>query len=168
MKPQDLLVYLKILLWKKGRWTVAGIAESIGLSASETHAAIQRGKESGLFDPLTEKPVRAALEEFLIHGVKYAFPAAPGPVAKGIPTAHSAPPMSGRIVSEKKGAYVWASRGGRVSGARIEPLYPSVPKAIRTDVELYELLALIDAVRAGRARERDLAVRELSERLRKL
>jgi hypothetical protein len=30
---------------------------------------------------------------------------------------------------------------------------------------LYELLALVDAVRGGRARERDLAIKELRKRL---
>ena len=65
MKPQDILVLLKLLLWKKGRWTVAALADSIGLSASETNAALQRANKSGLFDPLTEKPIKSALEEFL-------------------------------------------------------------------------------------------------------
>jgi hypothetical protein len=168
MKPQDILVYLKLLLWKKGRWTVAALAESIGLSASETHGALQRGKSSGLFDSLTEKPIKAALEEFLLHGLKYVFPAEPGPQAKGIPTAHSAPPLSGKIVSQPGEAFVWASPKGRVMGAQIKPLYPSVPKAIQSDVHLYELLALIDALRVGRVREQKLAAQELSERFKSL
>jgi hypothetical protein len=168
MKPQDILVYLKLLLWKKGRWTVAAIANSIGLSASETHAAIQRGKRSGLFDPLTEKPSKAALIEFLIHGLKYVFPAEPGSQAKGIPTAHSAHPLSAKIVSQAGDAFVWASPNGRISGARIEPLYPSVPKAVQSDIQLYELLALVDALRVGRVREQKLAALELKKRLKSL
>lgn len=168
MKPQDILVYLKLLLWKKGRWTVAALAKSIGLSASETHAALQRGKKSGILDSLTEKPSKARLEEFLIHGLKYVFPAELGPQAKGIPTAHSAPPLSEKIVSHPGDAFVWVSPKGRVMGAQIEPLYPSVLKAVQSDVQLYELLALIDALRVGRAREQRLAAQELSERFKSI
>jgi hypothetical protein len=40
-----------------------------------------------------------------------------------------------------------------------------VPKAVAHDDALYELLALVDAVRDGRARERELAVKELTARL---
>jgi hypothetical protein len=43
-----------------------------------------------------------------------------------------------------------------------------VPKAARRDPVLYELLALVDALRDGRARERRMAERELSTRLREL
>lgn len=168
MKPQDILVYLKLLLWKRGRWTIASLAESIGLSASETHAALQRGKKNKFFDPLTERPNKAALEEFLIHGLKYVFPVEPGPQVKGIPTAHSAPPLSEKIVSQPGDAFVWGSPKGRVLGAQIEPLYPSVPKAVQSDIELYELLAMIDAIRVGRVREQKLAVQEIQKRLRSL
>lgn len=165
MKPQDILVLLKVLLWKKGRWTVAALAKSIGLSASETHAALQRSKKNGLFDPLTEKPIKSALEEFLIHGLKYAFPAEIGRPAKGIPTAYSAPPLSLSIISQKEKAIVWPYRSGQANGLRIAPLYPSVPVAVQTDVMLYEILALIDALRIGRVREKKLAIQQLLARL---
>ncbi|NCB39610.1 MAG: hypothetical protein EOM80_12680 [Erysipelotrichia bacterium] len=46
------------------------------------------------------------------------------------------------------------------------PLYKSVPKAAMADPYLYELLALVDAIRGGRAREKNLAVKELQKRLR--
>jgi len=166
MKPQDILVYLKLLLWKKGRWTVADLADSIGLSGSETHGSIQRGMHNGLFDPLTEKPIVSALEEFLLHGIRYVFPAEPGKVCRGMPTSHSAPPLAEKIVSEEP--YVWPDDKGRVRGQAIEPLYPSVPAAARKDAELYELLALIDGVRVGRARERNLSSQEISKRLKSL
>jgi hypothetical protein len=57
---------------------------------------------------------------------------------------------------------------GDVRGVGLEPLYRAVPKAVRKDPVLYELLALIDALRDGRARERQIAERELSTRLRGL
>ena len=45
------------------------------------------------------------------------------------------------------------------------PLHKNVPKAALADPRLYELLALVDALRDGKARERELAARELSKRL---
>jgi hypothetical protein len=61
---------------------------------------------------------------------------------------------------------VWPSPDGPVRGAAFEPLYPSVPEAAKRDSCLYELLALIDAIRDGRVRERKLAEKELVTRLR--
>jgi hypothetical protein len=45
------------------------------------------------------------------------------------------------------------------------PLYDSVPGAARRDPALYDLLALIDAIRMGRARERNVAEKEITQRL---
>jgi hypothetical protein len=44
-------------------------------------------------------------------------------------------------------------------------LHKNVPQAALEDVRFYELLALVDALRDGRARERNLAGRELKKRL---
>jgi hypothetical protein len=44
-------------------------------------------------------------------------------------------------------------------------LHPGVPKACLHDVALYQLLALTDAVRIGKVRERKLAMDELRKRL---
>jgi len=50
-------------------------------------------------------------------------------------------------------------------GQEIEPLYPSIATIdFKKAPELYELLALVDAIRVGRARERNLAVEELNKR----
>ncbi len=50
-------------------------------------------------------------------------------------------------------------------GFAVEPLYTSVPMAAKADPALYELLALVDTLRVGRARERNLAEEELKKRL---
>ena len=50
-------------------------------------------------------------------------------------------------------------------GYSLTPLYPSVPAAAVRDAKLYELLALVDAIRDGRARERSLAAKEIHARL---
>jgi hypothetical protein len=60
---------------------------------------------------------------------------------------------------------VWPDPEGSMRGYEFSPLYKSVPKAAAKDSALYELLALLDAVRDGRARERALAEKELLARL---
>ena len=44
-------------------------------------------------------------------------------------------------------------------------MYKTVPQAAREDKELYELLALVDAVRDGRAREKSMAEKALTKRI---
>jgi hypothetical protein len=49
----------------------------------------------------------------------------------------------------------------------IDPLYKSMPEACLKDAKLYEALALVDALRIGRAREKNLAQDLLTQLLRK-
>lgn len=84
---------------------------------------------------------------------------------RGIPTAHSAPPLSHIIQSKDDDEYVWPSAKGEMRGQAIEPLYSSVLEAVKKDTKLYELLTLVDAIRVGRVREQELAKTELEKRL---
>ncbi|MGI4736645.1 MAG: hypothetical protein ACRYG7_15845 [Janthinobacterium lividum] len=102
-----------------------------------------------------------ALRELLEHGVPYIFAAHAGPFGRGIITGVSAPPLSQTLGNEP--AYVWPAADGEVWGTTIEPLYAGAPAAAQRDNRLYELLALVDALRLGRPRERVLASRLLKE-----
>ena len=101
--------------------------------------------------------------DFLFFGLAYVFPTAPGAVVRGMPTAHSAPPLQQLIVSDEY--YVWPDQAGEARGQAIAPLYAKVPYAARQDALLYELLALLDALRVGRAREVKLAREKLQNQL---
>jgi hypothetical protein len=101
--------------------------------------------------------------EFLQYGLKYVFPQTPGPIVRGVPTAHSAPPLDSIIQSDEK--YVWPSGKGTVRGHSIIPLFSSVVDAVKLDAFLHELLALTDSLRVGRAREKELAITELRNRI---
>ena len=95
MKPQDVLVLLEIAVRPTDApWRFKDLASDLSMSPSEIHAAIKRSTKAGLFDPLTKKPRLTALTEFLVHGLKYVFPAEPGTEVRGMPTAHSAPPLN--------------------------------------------------------------------------
>lgn len=165
LKPQDVLVVLKLLLSGDKEWRLVDLGQELGLSQTEVSFTLERARISGLVDPSKRKPNRIALEEFLLHGLKYAFPAEIGAVCRGVPTSHSMTPLSESIVSEPHDQYVWPYDLGQVRGQSVSPLYASVPFAASKDPALHELLALIDALRVGRARERGLAVEAIKRRL---
>ena len=164
MRPQDVVILLKIVALGDTPWRYSDIAQSLHISQSEVAEALNRSKQARLVDGSKKKVFRSSFIEFLTYGVKYVFPAQPGALVRGIPTAHSAKPLSEMVISDRD-AFVWPSAVGNMRGQAISPLYPSVIKAIRKDPKLYEMLALLDAVRIGRAREHKIAIEELSKRI---
>lgn len=163
MKPQDVLLLLKIISMNTSTWNQKPIAEALGLSQSEVSEAVGRCKYAGLLAQNGKTVLRMALLEFLQFGLRYVFPIHPGAVVRGVPTSHSAKPLSDEIHSTE--AYVWPLGKGSMRGHSIVPLYPSVPEAALKDQKLHELLALVDALRVGRAREKELAIKELRKRM---
>ena len=163
-KPQDIVVALKLAL-EDSFSSYAELGQALGLSASEVHAAVRRLADARLVDPDTKQVKREALRNFLVHGVPYAFPATPKEITRGMPTAWAAPAMAEKISSSDQIPPVWPDPQGQVQGAAVQPLYASVPGAARRDPELYRILALVDALRIGRARERARAEKEISQQL---
>lgn len=145
------------------------VAADLNMSPSEIHAAIKRLQQARLLHgpEMQEKPNLSALEEFLLHGVKYAFPAEHGQLTRGVPTSFAAPPLNDEIASDDELPPVWPWREGETRGIALAPLYRTAPAVALRDPILYELLALVDAIRDGRARERKIAEKELVSRLRK-
>lgn len=168
LKPQDIVVVLKLCGYApNARPSYGAIATELKMSASEIHSAVQRLKSSRLLhgSEMNEKPNLSALEEFLIHGVKYSFPAERGGPTRGMPTSYAAEPLCRLIKAGSEPIPVWADPTGMTRGIALTPLYKTVPEAARRDSLLYERLALIDAIRDGRARERNLAEKELKDSL---
>ncbi len=168
LKPQDIVVALKLCGYAPdNRPPYAVIATDIKMSPSEIHSAVKRLKNSRLLhgSEMNEKPNLSALEEFLIHGVKYAFPAERGGLTRGMPTSYATEPLCRLIKAGSEPVPVWADPNGTTRGISLTPLYKTVPEAAKSDSLLYERLALIDAIRDGRARERNLAERELKKSL---
>jgi DNA-binding Lrp family transcriptional regulator len=165
--PQDVLVLLKLVTYAGRRPPMAQMAGDLALSPSQVHASLKRLERSRLIAPTTNEPHARAVEEFLLHGVKYAFPTSRGEATRGVPTAYAAPPLSKSIADAGDPPPVWPHPEGAVRGQTLEPLHRAVPKAALQDPALYEMLALIDALRDGRVRERQLAERELTSRIRR-
>lgn len=168
LKPQDVVVLLKLVAIGPEPWTFQRLAVELSISQSEVHAGVRRAVAARLMsgaNTASGRPVREALLEFLVHGVKYAFPPERGALIRGVPTGYAAPPLNKLIVGSSDPPPVWPYAEGSVRGLAFAPLYPSVPAAALKDARLYELLALVDAIRDGRARERNLAAKELESRL---
>jgi len=168
LRPQDLVVLLRLSLEQGPPPTYAVLAGELGLTASEVHAALERATQAQLArkDAAGKATVvREALRLFVQHGARYAFPATHGEMTRGMPTSYAAMPLKDRIVQPNEPPPVWPHKSGSVRGATYYPLYPTVPDAAARNPALYELLVLFDAVRGGSARERAIAIALLDERL---
>lgn len=163
MRPQDIAVLLKIIALGDAPWLAKELAKDLVLSPAEVSNSLGRSALAGLLDGTKRKVVRGALLDFLRHGLPYAFPVRPGGMVRGVPTAHSAAPLRDQFVSDE--AYVWPSAHGMQQGQSITPLYPGAPAASLLDPKLHALLALADAMRVGRVRERNEAAKELAKLL---
>lgn len=160
LKPQDLLVLLKVAAHPPQRWTYAALGAALAMSASETHACVKRAIAAGLAVSQGREgwqPVRPALLEFVLHGARYVWPAIGGPAKRGVPTAFGAEPLASLLNTTPGEVPVWAHAKGSAKGPTLSPLYRTAPEAALADPALHRLLALLDALRMGRARERALA-----------
>lgn len=157
LKPQDLLVALKLAVREsKTPPPYAELAKSVGLSASEVYQAVRRCRRSGLVhDDLV--PDRKAIVELVVHGIRYLMPAERGAATRGMPTSYGVSPLKELLTAGDSAPPVWPDPQGKVRGESLKPIYRSVPEASRRDPKLHACLALVDALRTGRARERILA-----------
>lgn len=163
LKAQDVLVALKLAAHPEQGWQQKDVATSLGVSQAEVSHGLKRLARCRLYNAPARRVSRAALFEFLAHGIRYVFPAEEGAPTRGSPTAWSAPPLRDQILSSTN--IVWPDQDGEVEGRSLAPLHKNVPMAAKQDARMYELLALVDTLRAGRAREREVATRELQKRL---
>lgn len=164
MRPHDIAVLLKIVSLETSNWLNKDLAASLQISPSEISESLGRSVTARLIDQSKKHVHPAALHEFLVHGLKYVFPVVPGALVRGIPTAHSAKPVSEYLVSGDV-SYVMPSAKGQVKGQAIEPLYKNLPGIVTHNTRFYELIALADALRVGRAREIKIADEALQKYL---
>ena len=167
VQGQDVALLLKLAILNEPQVPSKNLAESLFISPSEVSKALKRCADSGLlYLSSGEKRVnRSALMEFLAHGLKYVFPPAKGPLVRGVPTAAAAEPLKSRLLEDGEPPAVWPYAGGKVRGMSLAPLYKGAPKAALLDPKFYGVLALCDAIRSGRTRERNLAVELLGKEI---
>ncbi|WP_336814104.1 hypothetical protein [Bosea sp. MMO-172] len=187
MKSQDVVVLLKLVSLEDGEreigqqparygvvtgedfYSVRGLEAALGISKTEVSASIKRSLDSGIAirDRKTgrAKPNRRQLREFIVHGLKFVFPAKPGSMQRGLPTAFAAPVLRESLHSAGNIISVWPYARGQEMGQSVEPLFKTVPEAAERDERLYAYLALVDAIRLGHQREAGVAANLLAGRL---
>ena len=166
LKPQDILILLKLVSLGSRDSSFAALADSLRMSPSEVHAGLRRAQRARLYAEVTRQPIVDNLSEYLIHGVKYSFPADIGGKTRGMPTSYAAPPLNTQIeAGDEPLPPVWPVADGAVAGVSFSPLYKSAPAAAALDSQLYELLCLVDGIRSGRVREQKIASSLLLQRI---
>ncbi len=180
LRPQDILLLMKYqTIWHNDRlqcllgdagirrkgaengcgYTQRELAKALNLSVSEINNGKKRLIESRLILSAGDTPEHNALFQFLIHGLKYVFPAKLGTISRGMPTGYAAEPLKEHFAEDTEEGLVpvWPYAEGLVRGHAFEPIYKSAPFASKQDPLLYQYLVLIDAIRGGRAREQAIA-----------
>ncbi len=160
MRPHDIIVLMKIISYNNMKWYMKDLSHELLISASEISESINRSVISGLLSPNKKSVRKLALLDFLRYGLPYVYPQRPGSIVRGMPTAHSAPPLNELILSQE--IYVWPYAYGNSRGQAIEPLHPKIPNACINDTKFYELVSLVDALRVGKSREKKLAIELLT------
>lgn len=163
MRPHDIAILLKIASKGQQFWYMKDLAHELGVSASEVSESINRSIIAGLISSDKKTLKKLSLLDFLKSGLRHVYPQQPGAIVRGIGTAHSAPPLNNEIVSDEH--FVWPFGNGNIRGQAIEPLHPKTPEACLRDKKYYELMALTDAIRIGKAREQNIAFELIKERI---
>jgi hypothetical protein len=161
LRPSDIIVACQLAIAPKAQFSA--LAEFTGISVGECHNAVRRLRISRLLLTDERRPPVDVLLQFLVHGVPFAFPAVIGPEIVGVPTAYSAAPFDGIVASAD--ALVWAHADGAARGQALTPLFPGAPNLLGRNQALYEILAVVDALRIGSARVRAIAAGLLGERI---
>ena len=164
LNGQDIVLLLKLIGLHED-WTVRSLEAELDMPRAGVHRSLQRLGAAGLYDLDRRRTNRSQAEEFLVHAVKYLFPPELNGETRGIPTAWAAQPLVEELAPQSDLPPVWPDPRGRERGIALTPLHPAVPQLARRDPELAERLALLDAIRMGDARVRNLATRLLSRRL---
>lgn len=160
--PFDVAVALRLC---SPAGTLTQLAEELGVAPSQVHAAIRRLDAAGLLRARARATNKRALADLLTYGIRYVFPARRGPLATGVPTAYSAPPLSADI--DATDVLVWPAPDApnAVHGFSVIPLYAGATKLPTTSPSTYELLTLADAFRLGDPRTRTPARERLESAL---
>ncbi len=166
LKQQDIYVALKLVVLNNEPCSMQRLGELLGMSSSRVHESIHRLIKASLIrKDIGYRPVLANLKEFIVHGIRFAFVPEIGEPTRGLPTASFAPPLNSEFIESLEHPHVWPDPEGAIRGISFSPLHKSAAYAARSDPEFYALLAMVDAIRGGRARERKMAIEMIDQRL---
>jgi hypothetical protein len=168
LKGEDIVLLLKLASSVRDDWTVRDLEVTTTIPKSSVQRSLERLNEAGLLKPDNRAARMAQAEEFLLHGMRYVFPAPLGAATRGIPAAWAAEPLVAQFPDAAELPPVWPHLHGPIRGQALEPLHRTAINAAAKDPNLGELLALVDGMRAGDARIRGVASEMLSDRLKRV
>ncbi len=162
LQAVDLFVILKLAALRDPSAPASIVAEQTGLSNDAVALSLHRLGAMGLLKEEGEhrRINKLALRKCLEDAVRWIAPAELGGLEVGLPTAHSAPPLAAKLIGDDDPMVIPLPQGP-ARGRAVTPLHPLAPGAAARDPKLYALLALVDALRIGGAREREVAAKEL-------
>lgn len=161
----DIVVLLGLLRHSAGEWTVRSLGKELGLPSASVQRSLDRLAATPAFDARRRRVSPGACDEIFNHALRYLAPARPGGETRGLGTSWAALPLSKHLAQADEPPPVWPDPHGELRGLEVMPLHPAVVSLARADPEMYELLALVDALRLGDTRTRGLAVELLRARI---
>jgi hypothetical protein len=161
IKSEDVLVLLKLAVWKDFNWDLELLAEELGHSPFEIRSSLIGLHRLGLVDKSSDKIRMEEFKKFLIFDLNSLFPVQPGDITKGMSTGAK----PGRFFSmglPYTSIWVWPNPNGMDQGYEIKPLSPHCCFAALTDPRLRHLLAVTETMRIVGAKARLWATEELN------
>jgi hypothetical protein len=166
MHSRDVLALLGLVRHSSEQgWTVQSLAKELRLPPMTLQRALMRLDETPVYDAERRRLNWSATTAFFEHALPFVAPVRLGAPTRGIATAWAAPPLSDAIGAGGDLPPVWPYSDGQVRGLALPPLHGAALVLAASDAWMYEMLALVDGIRAGDARVRALASDLLRERL---
>lgn len=164
LRPFDIAVALRLVLVPEDRYEP--LAGALATSTSAVHRSVARLQHAGICGPGSRTVREDALHEFLVHGVRYAFPPVHGPERVGLPTAGAHPEIAAAVTgAEPLRPLIWPTEAGTVRGETLVPLFNGLTKVAAKDARLHAMLACVDALRVGTPAQRSAASELLRQQI---
>jgi hypothetical protein len=156
LHPGDVVVAMQLAIAPEP--VLAALAAGAGRSIGECHNALRRLRASGLVASERRTVEREPFLRFVDAGLRVAFPPTIGGETVGIATAFIPGPAPGWAPADpplglSTAEFVWPASGGATRGQALAPLHSRVISLTASNHELCNLLALLDLIRVGGARE---------------
>ena len=163
LRPFDVAVALRLILIPEDRYEP--LANALATSTSAVHRAVARLQHAGICGSGSRTVNKAALHEFLVHGLRYSFPPVHGPERAGLPTAGAHPAIVAALGENAGPQLVWPMEGGPSRAESLTPLFSGMTRVVQRNGRMHEMLATVDLLRVGTPEQRAAAGTLLTRQL---
>lgn len=166
MRPVDIVVLVYLYVEQSRRnsrshfdselWTYQSLADALLLPKSSLFRSIQNAEAGRLLN--NKRLNEARFIHFLMYGVPVIFPVTTGSMDIGTPTSMTANLFGSAYQLVSTTPHIWPNPNGQIKGIAIEPLHASAVGLAERDSDAHRLLAAVDGLRLGGARETEMAL----------